>query len=56
MGVLLGDVPGDVDDPPRLILQLLLLSWLDVAIKHLHDVLAYLELGTAEMFPQGLQQ
>ena len=54
MGVLLGDVPGDVDDPPRLVLQLLLLSWLDVAIKHLHCVLANPQLGPTEVGRYGL--
>ena len=33
MRVLLGDVPGDVDNLPRSILQVLLLSWLDVAVE-----------------------
>ena len=56
MRVLLDDVFGDVHDYFRTVLQFLLLSWLDVAVEHLNDVLANLQLSPAEMCPQGLHQ
>ena len=56
MRVLLGDVPGDVDNLPRSILQVLLLSWLDVAVEDLDSVSADLQLGPAEMRSHGLHQ
>ena len=51
MRVLLGDVFGDVDNLPRSILQVLLLSWLDVVFEHLNSVLADLQLGPTEVHP-----
>ena len=38
MLVLPGDVFGDINDSFGSVLQLLLLSWLDVAVEHLHTV------------------
>ena len=47
MWVLPGDVLGDIDNSFGAVFQLLLLSWLDVAVEHLYDVVADLQLRPA---------
>ena len=47
MRVLLDDVLGDLDHSLGTVFELLLLSWLDVAVEHLHDVVANLQLCPA---------
>ena len=47
MRVLLDDVLGDLDHSLGTVLELLLLSWLDVAVEHLYDVVADLQLRPA---------
>ena len=47
MRVLIDDVLGDLDHSPGTVLELLLLSWLDVAVEDLHDVVADLQLRQA---------
>ena len=56
MGVLPGDVLGDIDDSLGAVLQLLLLSWLDITIEDLDSVSADLQLCPAEMCSHGLHQ
>ena len=56
MRVLLDDVLGDLDHSPGTVFELLLLSWLDVAVEHLHDVVANLQLCPAQVGPHGLHQ
>ena len=47
MRVLLDDVLGDLDHSPGTVLELLLLSWLDVAVEDLDNVVANLQLCPA---------
>ena len=47
MRVLLDDISYDIDDLPCSVLQLLLLTRLDVAVEHLHSVISDLQLGPA---------
>ena len=54
MRVLLGDIPGDINDPLRSVLQLRLLPRLQVAIKHLDYMCPNLQLSPAEVCPYGL--
>ena len=45
--VLLDDVLGDLDHPLGTVFELLLLSWLDIAVEHLYDVVPNLQLCPA---------
>ena len=56
MRVLPGDVFGDIDNFLGTILQLLLLSWLDVAVENLHTVTTDLQLGPAQVCAHSLHQ
>ena len=56
MRVLPGDVFGDIDNFLGTILQLLLLTRLDVAVEHLDRVSADFKLGPTKMCAYGLQQ
>jgi hypothetical protein len=56
MRVLLDDIPRDIDDLPCSVLQLLLLTRLNVAVEHLHSVATDLQLSPAEMCSHGLHQ
>ena len=47
MRVLLDDVLGDLDHSPGTVFELLLLSWLDVAVEDLYDVVVDLQLRPA---------
>ena len=56
MRVLPGDVLGDIDDSLGAVLQVLLLSRLDIAVEDLECVSADLQLCPAEMCSHGLHQ
>ena len=56
MRVLPGDVFGDIDDPFGTVLQLLLFSWLDVAVEDLYSVGTDLQLCPAQVGTHGLHQ
>ena len=56
MWVLPGDVFGDIDDPFGMVLQLLLFSWLDVAVEDLYSVGTDLQLCPAQVGTHGLHQ
>ena len=47
MRVLLDDVLGDLDHSHSTVFELLLFSWLDVAVEDLDDVITDLQLGPA---------
>ena len=54
IGILLGDVPGDIHHSLCPILQLLLLSRFQVAVEHLDSMCSDLQLSPAEICPNGL--
>jgi hypothetical protein len=56
MRVLFDDVSCDVHDLSCAILQLLLLTWLDIAVEHLNSVTTDLQLSPTQMRAHGLHQ
>ena len=54
--VLPGDVLGDIDNSFGAVFQLLLLSWLDVAVEDLHSVGTDFQLCPAQVGTHGLHQ
>ena len=56
MWVLFDDVLGDIHNLLRSVLQLLLLSWLDVAVEDLDHMVGDLQLGPAQVRTHGLDQ
>jgi hypothetical protein len=56
MRVLFDDIPRDINDLPCSVLQLLLLTRLNVAVEHLHSVATDLQLSPAEMCSHRLHQ
>jgi hypothetical protein len=56
MWVLSGDVLGDINNSFCSVLQLLLLSWLDIAVEDLHSVGTDLQLCPAQVGTHGLHQ
>jgi len=56
IGVLTDDIPDDISDSLRSLFEVLLLSWLEVAVENLYTVVAQAELGPAEVRPEGLHE
>ena len=55
-GVLPDDVSGDLDHPFSSLFQVLLFSWLKIAIENLNIFTAELQLGPAEIVAKCLHQ
>jgi len=56
MRVLPDDVPRDFGYPFGPLIQVRLFPWMEIAVKHLHILVAQFQLGPAEVCPQCLHQ
>ena len=56
IGVLANDISNDIGDSLRSLMEVLLLTWLKVAVQNLYVGAAHLYLGPAQIRPKSLHQ